>query len=622
MLISLISEICSLFITFVGMKVKVAVIGLLVMLVAVVAGCGGAHRYDSRLVLADSLMQANPDSALVLVEAVDADSLSTEGDRAYRDLLLTQARYKCYITATSDSAINRALAYYRHHKGEREKLTRTYIYKGAVMEELNHPDSAMFYYKTAEATADPKDYANLGYVNLRIGQLYQSQFINDSAVVARMRNANYFFQITKDTSRLITTSGTIGIYYNIIGKDSARFYLNKAISLAKAINSPKGYQYQSKLAGLFFYDGDYRQAKDLAMDIYWNGKNYCNENQFYYYATRSYIRLHQIDSAMWLATQIPNPSNIVDSLNHYQLLAEFALETRQFDDYVRYEAKAKSIDAGIMETPRDSKLTETELNWDSHYHVDEIKNHANIRIVTIIGIVLLVTAILSTLLILFIKKRINIYRKNLSDAKLDLEKLINDLELNKQHYETELNDLLGRIAEKDHQLTRINKEYRKLEKEQDDIHERAAAIVRERNAALNELYDDIRLTVQAIPSGDVPKSISLSRLIKDYHENKAIRLITLKESFWKKLKSSVDLEFNGIATYVERNYPQLTVKDFRFFCLLCANISPRIIMLCMNYGNAVTVSKYKSKFISKKIGINVSFDEFIDLYLQGRFTSK
>ena len=31
------------------------------------------------------------------------------------------------------------------------------------MEELGHPDSAMHYYKTAEATAAPDDYFNLAY---------------------------------------------------------------------------------------------------------------------------------------------------------------------------------------------------------------------------------------------------------------------------------------------------------------------------------------------------------------------------------------------------------------------------------------------------------------------------
>ena len=61
------------------------------VLVTLVTGCGGAHRYDERLVQADSLMQPDPDSALATLTAID--SLTGEGNLAYRDLLLTQARY-------------------------------------------------------------------------------------------------------------------------------------------------------------------------------------------------------------------------------------------------------------------------------------------------------------------------------------------------------------------------------------------------------------------------------------------------------------------------------------------------------------------------------------------------
>ena len=62
--------------------------------VALVTGCGGARRYDARLVAADSLMWTAPDSALAIVTAIDR--LTGERDLAYRDLLATQARYKCY----------------------------------------------------------------------------------------------------------------------------------------------------------------------------------------------------------------------------------------------------------------------------------------------------------------------------------------------------------------------------------------------------------------------------------------------------------------------------------------------------------------------------------------------
>ena len=74
------------------------VIVVLGMLSTTIISCAGRQPYDKRMIAADSLMHDFPDSALALVEGVCRDSLTAESERAYRDLLFTQARYRCYIT--------------------------------------------------------------------------------------------------------------------------------------------------------------------------------------------------------------------------------------------------------------------------------------------------------------------------------------------------------------------------------------------------------------------------------------------------------------------------------------------------------------------------------------------
>ena len=107
-----------------------------VALICALCGChGGSPQYDLQLMAADSLLRVNdPDSALQVLSAMDGAGLRSAGDRAYHALLLTQAQYRCYVDITSDSTINVALDYYKRHDGEQEKLTRSYIYKGAVTE--------------------------------------------------------------------------------------------------------------------------------------------------------------------------------------------------------------------------------------------------------------------------------------------------------------------------------------------------------------------------------------------------------------------------------------------------------------------------------------------------------
>lgn len=599
------------------MKNILLVILAAMVLGAVLPGCHHEPRYDSRLTAADSLMQKHPDSALAIIESVMADSLADAGNCAYHALLLTQARYKCYVTATSDSNINLALAYFRTHPADREKLTRAYIYKGAVMEELGHPDSALLYYKTAEANAAPDDYFNLGYSNLRIAELYQSHFTNDSAVVARMKIAARYFMAVKDTNLLITATGAQGAYPTILGEDSARFYLKKAILLSKEINSPKSLQYQSKLVGRYFYSGDYLKAKELAMDIVRNGGDQSNEQQFYYYAARSYVQLHILDSARWVMSMIPSPKNVIDSMNLYQLMAEISKATHQYDDFARYSEKAKRIDIRILENSRNSQLVETELRWDAIEKEKNARSEADGHWGAIICFILLAIAILTVIAISIYNRRIRNYRKRLDSVSQELEKMLVETDEYKLKLEAIHENYRLQIIEKNDQLAEESK--KRLELEQSSLNSQVSSIVRYRHAALNELYQSVR-RIKSVTSDGKKRVVPLSGVIKELLENRRILNSPLPKSFWDNLKLSVDGEFRGIASFVEQQYPKLTERDLQFFMLLCANVSNHIIKICMNYTHDVTVSKYKKRLIKERIGLDIKFEEFIDLYLQGKLT--
>ena len=614
------------------MKNITAVILLaLVVFGAVIPGCRQVPHYDERLTALDSLMRSNPDSVVTVLEALSPNSspargevpvraeegeLTSDYDRAYRDLLLTQARYKAYITATSDSDINRALAYFRAHPADREKLTRAYIYKGAVMDELGHPDSAMLYYKTAETTAAPDDYFNLGYSNLRIAQLYQYFLVNDSAVVQRMKKAASNFSAIGDTGYLITALGTQGAYSKIIGKDSAIAYLSRAIDLARELKSYKGLQYQSKLAGIYFYQGDYQQAKDLAMGIVRNHPEKCNEGQFYYYAALSFIQLGHIDSARWLTTIIPKPCCAVDSMNYFNILAELSMADKKYLDYKKYSEIATSIDNGILKASGNIGLSETELKWEAKQHIDEIIEEKNNNQAFIIGAIVLLVIIMGLVAASIVKKLIRRYNERLAELDISLANTKAELEENLKRYETEHHQLRLQLAEQKRKMATINKKNQELETQRLAISQQVSAIVRYRHAALNELYNGIRVKSNTIH--DQKRSISLMGLIREIGSRKKISQVQLSESFWDNLRISVDKEFEGIMTFVEQKYPHLTVRERHLFCLLCAGISNQIIKLCMNYYHEVTVSKCKKKLFSERIGMDVKCDEFIELYLQGK----
>ena len=567
------------------MKHLLTVILSILALVAVVTGCGGAHRYDARLVRADSLMRPDPDSALAIVQAVVRDSLTSDGDRAYRDLLLTQARYRCYIPATSDSDINRALAYYRTHSGEREKLTRALIYKGAVMEELGHPDSAMLYYKTAEATAAADDYHNLGYTKYRISTLYQDQLTIDSSAIIYLKEAISCFEQENDTNYLISCYGNLGAVCGVKYPDSTEQYLTHAIELAQKYKPEKQYTYKSKLAGFYFYRyQDYRQAKDIAMDVYHNGRQFSYETQFYYYAAMSYIRLGMLDSAKFILKETPAPVCTVDSMNRFEVVAEIAKTENNLKDYSANISHSNGAQMRFVLSRQEDKLKKAESDYDKIQTQDHVERANRKRLLTAISIIVVILTMLLTWLTMRFKRAIKRKNEERNAIEHDLNQIITELE------------------------------QKQLDQEQNQ--KTISKLVNYRLDALNELFGSIKFESKGEKKDNIRSIVSLSGVVRGLSDIYRVQKIDLSDDFWEKMKMSVDGEYNGIVSYVEKEYPSLTLRELRLFTLICAKVSPQIIKMCLNYSNVNSVTNKRTIIIKQKMGLDLSLETFIEKYMK------
>ncbi|MBR3451984.1 MAG: hypothetical protein IKH25_03820 [Muribaculaceae bacterium] len=559
-----------------GLSIFVAIV-----VAALFTDCGGVQHYDGRLVAADSLMWSAPDSALAVVGALD--TLDSEGDLAYRDMLMTQARYKCYaeITAADDSSITRAMGYFSTRSGDREKLTRSLFYKGAVMEELGYIDSAMYYYRSAEATADPKDYSNLGQINTRIADLYREEYSQDSTAIIRFKESIRYFSILADTNYIIYGLGAIGCIYGVIQPDSAQHYLANAIRLAQQFDPSLQYSHKSTLAGLYYYQNNYVEAKNTSMDILRNGKDDCSETQFYYYAALSYLKLGNLDSAKYILNITPQPVDAVDSMNYYNVLAEIANLENNHDLYKKYKELSHEITEQIISDSKKGRIAVAESEFEkvhSQIHF-EVKMKEYIKITA---------AILLLLLVIF---TIVYY-----SARRQLIKRLDENKAIKHELEKALVDL----------------------NEQAQRNKSVSELVAYRTAALRELYQDIRVRIK--DDNRVKKVIPLASVFQGMRERNEILELNLKEKFWENMKRSVDGEFNGIYSFVEHNFPNLTERDLKIFCLLCADLSPQLIRLCMNLTSARTITNYRSVIVKKKMGLDMSLDTFIKKYLNGDFS--
>jgi hypothetical protein len=176
------------------------------------------------LVRAEKQMEANPNSALAVLNSIRSPQKMSKAHYAEYCLLLTEARDKNYYRFTSDSLIRVAVAYYEGMKDNR-KLPKAYYYRGRVCQELKEIAGL---------------YIDLGEYGEAASCLYK---------VARLM---------PDKSAPDQLKLTYAHFYQQTGKsDSALYYLNQSIQSENIYTKAASYYrlYQIAKAGQ-----NYRQA--------------------------------------------------------------------------------------------------------------------------------------------------------------------------------------------------------------------------------------------------------------------------------------------------------------------------------------------------------------------------
>ena len=259
-------------------------------------GCQERKGTASILKEAEALMYTSPDSALQMLETISQPEQLTGKEQADYALLLTQARSRNRITATSDSLIRIATDYFQDSNDNARKA-KAFLYLGDVYMDMQNHVEAMKALKQAEEVLDDAEasvqsliYSNLAYLNRESSnyelawKYYQNALIIDKAngdtewVVSNLINllnlplpalqdtlTNYIVQLEEVllsvTSDLQSKAyNNIGIYYrkkNLPGH--AANYFRKAIHASVSVP----YRAYLNLAQIYDEEGNTTRADSL-----------------------------------------------------------------------------------------------------------------------------------------------------------------------------------------------------------------------------------------------------------------------------------------------------------------------------------------------------------------------
>ncbi|GAA6258888.1 tetratricopeptide repeat protein [Bacteroides sp. f07] len=240
-------------------------------------------------------MEEYPDSALSVLESISFPQELPRADRALYALLLTQARYKNYITLEDDSLIKTAVEYY----GDRKKSVRAakaHYYWGATYRDRGYTSFAVEEYLAAIRLMPVKDeFLAMIYDNL--AECYEEEDL--SSVAAESYRSAY--QILKGKSgQIYPLRGIARTFLLQNEQDSALCYYQQALDYALA-------DQDSNLIGALYHD--------LAM-VYNEKKDYIQADK---YASKAIAVVGQdrVANAYLLKAKIMLNLNKLDSASYF-----------------------------------------------------------------------------------------------------------------------------------------------------------------------------------------------------------------------------------------------------------------------------------------------------------------
>ncbi|WP_418698868.1 tetratricopeptide repeat protein [Bacteroides sp.] len=213
------------------------------------------------LFTADSIMWADSDSALLLLEQIPSPQDLRGADRALYALLLTQARYKSCVLLRNDSLIRIAVDYYEGSR-ERELLAKSYFYWGCVrMEKKELPEAIGLYLKSLDLMLESNDSIFVAMIYSHLGICYGEQDLYSTA--RDMYKKGYNLCIEKDSVRACYALNDIGdaflADYQI---DSALIYYQQALGIAFSLQHPDLlFATYNDIAALYNAQGKYAEAE-------------------------------------------------------------------------------------------------------------------------------------------------------------------------------------------------------------------------------------------------------------------------------------------------------------------------------------------------------------------------
>ena len=424
------------------------IISTLFVLIAIIIYSCGEHRYPSYLVMADSLCDTNPDSALSLLSSIGKDSMQmTEADLMYWRLLRIKAADKAYIPFTTDSAAVAVMHYYENG-GDKSLLPTAYYYAGRASADIGDAPQALDYYQKALDVIEYNKYKRLeGLLHANMGYLYMFQELYQPAMEAHQKCYDVSIRNNDTFSACYACSDIATIYIKLDSIDQALKYEKKSLEYAKELKDERLINSCNvQIARCLATAENYDEALELLRTV---PDNLSNTNLSAKHCIKAIIfaKTNQPDSAYKEFMWIKHRGTIYAKQDCYGWLSDYYNYKNVSDSSIIYAAWYKDLTDSINQTNAVEQVAR--MNAMYNYQMRErenlhLKNVTQTQSYLILIITLITISVIGFSIVLYLytkqrKKRYELkiekYRSIIDNYKNNLDKenirkkTINDYEI-------------------------------------------------------------------------------------------------------------------------------------------------------------------------------------------------
>ena len=571
--------------------------------------CQG-NKMRTDLLVADSIMDENPDSAYAILSKItDADKLE-DGDKAFFLLLNTQAKWKTGRDITRDSLLSFSIDYLKNSH-DKVRLAKAYYYKGIVCQETNRKLEALhLYLKASEAIKQTKERHYAVLIFSYIGTLYNSEHMNEEAFHFNKIAYNYAVE-DKDTLGIVSLTINLNTYY--LSKKKYKSILNngiKALSLMQKCARSK-----SCICDVY---SDIALAHSLLKN-YTKAIQYNDSSMKYTTDSASIYISHGLYGCIFLETGklklaekhfniCKKGKELQDSIVYAEGMYNIAVHNKDFENTVKFGSEYANIYKNLYENDKRYEFVRLQKEYDEAQKDKELSlaKIDNLNLKLVLSFVVFITILIGLSLYWIIRKHIKIKKdkERMTEELADRDNKIKEHEAKETENNDTINYLKLRISEiedkkdiNEDDASRLAELRLQLEKAQNN------------NILLKNQIKEKRVDLAKLISSEYDADLDILKTILGLKKNRV-----LTENEWQSIYRLIDVIDHSLLEELEK-IDNLSNYDKEITALSVLGVRPKTIALMYNtLATSVSREKNRIKHKIQECGNNVLYVRIDNLF--------